>query len=226
MSRSKLERFAQNNENPLVIQAGKPNFHTIKYTWQTDFFEKEQPIVLELACGGGEYTLALAQIFPQKNFIGIDIKGSRFARNATFAYQNGLKNIGFLRTKIENLADFFLPQSISEIWITFPDPRPKLSDARKRLTSPRFWEIYRPLLKPNAILHLKTDNRLLFDYSLEMLREQGITDITHTYDLYQSPLLAEHFGVQTKYEKIFLEKGFTINYFRCVVPLIDTETKK
>lgn len=214
MGRVKLKRFALNKENPRIVEPGKPLYDTIKGQWHTQMFGNANPIVLELGCGKGEYTVNLAHMFPEKNFIGTDIKGSRIFVGAQQAIELGLSNTAFLRTRIQNLADFFTPGEISEIWITFPDPRPKGKDERRRLTSPRFLHIYRSLLKPGGLIHLKTDDAPLYQYSLEVAQQQGCSILHATEDLYNSPLANLHYGIKTYYEKMFLAQGKPIHYLQ------------
>jgi tRNA (guanine-N7-)-methyltransferase len=214
MARGKLARFAENTTSPNVIEEGKPIFEQIKGHWHSDFFHNSNPIVLELACGRGEYTVGLAAHFPEKNFIGVDIKGDRIWKGSQFALQNQLHNAAFLRTQIQDLERFFAKGEVSEIWLVFPDPRPKKRDIHRRISHPRFLEIYRNISCPNVLIRLKTDNPGLFDYTMEVLEELHIQPIAATRDLYNSPLLEEHLGIRTKYEKVFSEKGFTINYVK------------
>lgn len=212
MSRQKLPRFADNQENPLVIEPGKAIYETIKGNWNKQCFPKEQPLVVELACGRGEYTVGLAREFENRNFIGVDIKGSRIWVGAKTAQTEGLPNAAFLRIFIQNLEHFFAPGEISEIWITFPDPRPKGRDERRRLTYPRFLEMYRKLLAPGGTVHLKTDNTFLFDYTLEILQKAPIQNLISTDDLYHSPWADLHHDIKTRFEGIFSAKGETIKY--------------
>ncbi len=215
MGRKKQQRFADNAARRNVIEPGKALFESIRGEWST-FFDNDNPIVIELGCGRGEYTVGLAEIDRGKNFIGIDIKGSRIWVGSTYAIENRLDNVAFLRTMIQHLEKFFAEQEVSEVWITFPDPRPKDRDEKRRLTFPRFMEMYRKILKPNGWVKFKTDNTELFDYTLSLIEEQRIKvkNLVYTHDLYHSDLLAEHQGVQTKYEKLFSEKGETIKYMR------------
>ena len=213
--RQKLIRFDYNDQCPIVVQPGKEFFNTCPGKWNNDFFKNENPIVLELACGRGEYAIGLAPHFPNKNFIGIDIKGSRIWKGASFAVENQLTNVGFLRTQINNIQNHFTENEVAEIWLTFPDPRPKLSDEKRRLTSERYLKVYKSMLKEGGVFHLKHDNPEFFAYSLEMLQNFGVKNLVYTNDLYNSELLASHFGITTTYEKIFSEKGFTINYLKC-----------
>lgn len=212
--RGKLERFAHNETNPLVVQPLKDSYTTVKGNWNTDFFKNKQPIVLELGCGNGSYTVGLGKIFTDKNFIGVDIKGSRMYNGALEALETKMPNIAFLRTHILLIENFFEAQEVDEIWVTFPDPRPKESDEKRRLISPRFLDLYRKILKKGGIVHLKTDNFPLYEYVLELIKSQNLEILIATDDLYNSPYLNDHFGVQTTYEKKYLQAGFKINYLK------------
>lgn len=213
MSRQKLKRFAENAASENVIEPGKEIFKSIKGKWHSDYFKNDFPITLELACGQGEYTIGLAQMCIDRNFIGIDIKGSRLWKGSTLAQEWGLKNVAFLRTVIQNLENFFAPGEVSEIWITFPDPRPKNRDTRRRLTYPRFLEMYKKILKPGGIVHLKTDSRELMDFTLEVLDKYKIQPLQQTFDLYREPYFSEtHHDIKTKYERVYLSEDKPINY--------------
>lgn len=214
MARTKLKRFAQNAASENVIEPGKPSFETIKGNWNAFQFKNNNPIVLELGCGRGEYSIALAEKFPDKNIVGVDLKGARLWKGSTLANEKKLNNVAFLRTIIQNIEQFFEKDEVSEIWITFPDPRPKLSDEKRRMTSPRFLDLYRKILKPNGIIHLKTDNTPLFDYTLEVLKEEKINPELSTDNLYQSELYTDILTVKTTYEKMFTEKGENIKYVK------------
>ncbi len=179
---------------------------------RTNLLNTSKPLVLELGCGSGEYTLALAAKQPENHFIGVDIKGDRLHKGATQALKSNLENVTFLRIQIENLAQFFPPNSIDTIWITFPDPQP--NDVNKRLTSPKFLEIYRSLLAPNGTANLKTDSDLFYNYTLESLAKSQISYLEHTNDLYNSNLLNFHPNTQTHYEKKYLALGKNINFVR------------
>lgn len=220
MTRRKTHRFLQNAESQNVIEVGKPLYKTIRGNWRSDYFKNDNPIVLELACGKGEYTVGLSQAFPDKNFIGVDIKGDRIARGSKAAQDLGLTNVAFLRTDINFLHEFFAKQEVNEIWITFPDPQPRPRQEKHRLTHPRFLAIYKELFVPGGTLHLKTDNPELFAYSLEQVQAMGCTDLQFTTDLYNSPLNGIHIGIKTKYEQLFFDKGFTINYLQCKTVVI------
>lgn len=215
MGRKKLDRFRQNEIRENVVQPGKEKYLSIKGNWNKHF-GNEHPITLEAGCGRGEYTVGLAAVYPQRNFIGADIKGSRIWKGSSIADKEGYTNAAFLRTKLQNLTDFFSPGELSEIWVTFPDPRPKEGDEKLRLTSPRYMDMYREILEPNGKLHLKTDSSLLFEYTLELLQSGEIKDVEElvfTRDLYNdATLLALHHGIQTTYERKFMAEGFKINY--------------
>lgn len=217
MARKKLKRFEENQNMNNIIEESKDIFTKIKGNWNT-FFENDKPIVLELACGNGEYTLGLAKQFPDKNFIGVDLKGDRIWNGGNYAQKNGLTNVAFLRGQILHLDQFFAENEVSEIWIVFPDPRPRDRDIRRRLTSPRFLKVYQHISKKGALIRLKTDNTQFFEYTLELLASDEhintIKNLSYTNDLYQSDMLEEHFGIKTRYEKIWTERGEKIKYLR------------
>lgn len=215
MSRKKLVRFAQNEANPNVIQAGKPLFETIKGNWHEVQFQNQNPIVVELACGRGEFTVGLGREYPEQNFIGVDIKGSRIWKGSSTATAEGLANVAFLRTQIQNLDHFFAEGEISELWITFPDPFPRDGDEKRRLTSPKFLDMYKPMIKENGLAHFKTDNTVLFDYTLELVKSrEDIEILAFTHDFYQSEMREDHHGIKTRYEKMFSDKGEKIKYLK------------
>jgi len=216
LSRRKQHKYDLANELNNVVQSPM-EFHSVcKGRWQSDFFKNSNPIVLEIGCGKGEYTLGLGQLFPDKNFIGVDIKGDRLASGALNAKKQQLNNVGFLRIQIQFIADFFNENEIDEIWITFPDPRPKDRDEKKRLTFPIYLEKYHQILKSQGLLHLKTDSEAFFDYSVETIEKPNWEKIVITKDLYQSPWNNEHFGIKTRFEKMFFNKGYSIKYLRAV----------
>jgi len=211
----KLERFKVIESQPNVVEPTKDFYHTIKGNWNKEFFKNDNPITVELACGRGEYTIGLAKLFPEKNYIGIDIKGERIWKGSTTATENGLTNAAFLRTMILLVENFFVEGEISEIWITFPDPRPRVRDIKRRLTSPRFLSIYKRLLKPGGYVRLKTDNTGFYEFTLEELAQRDdITDLKSTDDVYNSDLRAECFDIKTKYEQMFASKGERIKYLQ------------
>jgi tRNA (guanine-N7-)-methyltransferase len=215
MARTKLIKFRDNAVTDKVVEPGKPLYERISGLWRAEMFGNDNPIVLELACGMGEYTVGMAQIFPEKNFIGVDIKGSRLWSGSNSSRLEGLTNTAFLRAQIQSIDRFFDEDEVDEIWIIFPDPRPRLREARKRLTHPRFLNMYRYIMKPGGLIHLKTDNGPLFDFTLDVLHERDdVLDLVYTRDLYGSELLGEHFGITTKYEMIHSGDGNSIKYLR------------
>jgi len=212
VGKDKLRRFAEvgNFENVLQLDAGKP----LKGQWGSGFFKNDNPVVLELACGKGEYTVNLARLFPGKNFIGIDYKGNRIWRGAKTALEDGVENVAFLRIQIENLLDYFGPGEVDEIWITFPDPQPQVSREKKRLTSSRFLNKYKLVLKPGGFINLKTDNDALHVYTAEKIAETGMNLHIKTEDLYHSEFADEVLSIKTYYEKKYLLSNKNINYLK------------
>lgn len=184
----------------------------LKGKWRQDFFKNNNPLVLELACGKGDYSLALAQKYPNKNFIGVDSKGARIYTGSKLALENKLHNLAFARMRIENITNFFAPGEIDEIWITFPDPFPKKGDARRRLSSKGFIERYRQICKPGATIHFKTDDLPLFHFTKETVDELGLKTSYYKEDIYRAPLDFEELNIKTHYEKQHLANGRTINY--------------
>lgn len=213
--RNKLQRFAENLERENIIQEGKELYERIKGNWDSLYFQNGQPITVELACGRGDYTIGLAREFPERNFIGVDIKGARIWYGSETAVEEGLANVAFLRTKILELENYVADDELSELWITFPDPRPRDRDERRRLTHSRYLQMYQRLLKEGGLFHLKSDDRPFFDFTLEQLKAFPIKNLVYTTDLYESSLLEEHFGIKTTYEKRWLKEGKQINYLRC-----------
>ena len=210
MGKDKLRKFAEVStfKNVVQLDAGKE----YKGKWAKDFFQNEKPLILELACGKGEYTVNLAKLFPEKNFIGIDYKGNRIWRGAKTALEEGNDNVGFLRIQIETILEHFEKGEVSEIWITFPDPQPQDSREKKRLTNPVFLERYKEILVPEGIMHLKTDNDGFFAYTLEQIDLQGLPKLKETKDLYHSDLVDEVLSIKTYYEKKYLAEDKNINY--------------
>jgi tRNA (guanine-N7-)-methyltransferase len=214
--RRKQHRFDHNKEAENVIERGKLWYTTIKGKWRSDFFKNENPLVLELACGKGEYTVGLAEKEPSLNVVGVDIKGDRIARGSKRAIDKELSNAAFLRTSIQYLDEFFEPGEVDEIWLIHPDPQPRDKQERKRLTNQYFLNIYKQYLKLGGIFRLKTDSPFLYDYSLEVLASDPDFEILdHTGDLYNSPLLVDHYGIKTHYEELWVAKGYTVNYIKC-----------
>jgi len=208
MVRNKRKKMAELASFPNAFESQDD----IGNTWHRKFFGNDQPVTVELACGWGEYTLALAQKFPERNFVGVDIKGARLWKGAKWALQHNIRNAAFLRCYVDQLPDYFSPGTVEEIWITFPDPHPKRGKANKRLTSPRYLEMYRPLLTDNGVLHLKTDNDILFDYSLVTLCECGAEIVRRVGDVRNVEEDDDLLAIKTKYEKRFKAEGIPIKY--------------
>ncbi len=218
MGKDKLRRFEAIKSYPNVFEPLIGNPFYLKENWNREYFHNQNPIVLELGCGKGEYTLGLAEHFPSCNFIGIDIKGSRMYVGATDALKASRTNVAFLRTKIDFIADCFGNNEIDEIWLTFSDPQPKKPN--KRLSSPPFIERYKTILKKTGIIHLKTDSDLLFEYTLEEINNHGYQLLFSTQNLYteidqvENSSMQEILKIQTHYEKLFSRKGNTIKYLK------------
>lgn len=189
----------------------KDGFH-LKGKWGSDFFKNENPIVLELGCGKGEYAVGLAQRFPEKNFIGIDIKGARMWRGLKTAKEESLTNVAFIRTRINLLRYYFGQNEVSEIWITFPDPHARDTKIRKRLTSTQFLNQYRDFLANDGIIHLKTDNIIFFEFTLDVIQEEELKLLFSSYDIYDGSIDNELTRIQTFYEKKWLQHGTKIKY--------------
>jgi tRNA (guanine-N7-)-methyltransferase len=215
VGKNKLARWTELGSYDNVIQpeiedvSGKD--HPIKGRWNQDLFKNGNPITIELGCGKGEYTVGLANNFPQNNFIGIDIKGARMWRGAKTANEQKLPNVAFLRTRIEFINSFFSSDEVDEIWITFPDPHPGGRNSNKRLTSPWFLNSYRLFLKDKGLIHLKTDNKELYDFTCKVLSYNNVETIISTNDLHTEKI-DNILSIRTHYEKIFLDAGLKINY--------------
>jgi tRNA (guanine-N7-)-methyltransferase len=194
--------------------------HSLKGKWRTEIFKNENPIVLELGCGKGEYSVGMGEHYPDKNFIGVDIKGNRIWRGAKTAFENKMNNVYFIRTQIDHIASFFAEGEVDEIWITFPDPQPKDRLERKRLTSPMFINRYAGFLKPGGIIHLKTDHEGFFRYTLEEVERCKFKLLESTFSLYDEmaedldPKTQEILNIKTFYENLFSAKGHSIHYCR------------
>ena len=218
-SKNKLKRFKENETFSNVIQPTREevlnNTLTLKGNWNRDFFKNENPVVLELGCGKGEYSLNLAAMFPEKNFLGIDIKGARFWRGAKTALTEKINNVGFLRTQIE-LVDFIFDENeIDEIWITFPDPQIKYKRTKHRMTNPDFLNKYKKILKPNGMVHLKTDSEYMHGYTLGLLEGLGLTIEYAHHDVYGTTNAPKEVtDIQTYYESQYLAINKKITYLR------------
>lgn len=220
MGKNKLQKFADMATYPHVFEypysvADNISFE-MKGNWNKEFFKNNHPIVLELGCGRGEYTVGLGKMFPDKNFIAVDIKGARMWSGATESLEAGMKNVAFLRTNIEIIERFFAENEVSEIWLTFPDPQMK--KVTKRLTSTYFMERYRRFLIPNGIIHLKTDSNFMFTYTRYMIEKNKLPTEFVTEDLYQSGLVDDILGIQTHYEQQWISRGLNIRYVKFLLP--------
>lgn len=220
-SKNKLKRFKENEQFKNVIQPDRETIKggfSLKGNWASHF-GNTNPIVLELGCGKGEYTVGLAQYNPDKNFIGIDIKGARLWRGAKTALEENLENVAFLRTQIELIDDLFAENEVSEIWITFPDPQIKYKRTKHRMTNQDFLDKYKKILKPEGLVHLKTDSEFMHGYTLGLLHGLGLEINYANHDVYKnegSP--KEVVGIQTFYEKQYLELGKAITYLQFKIP--------
>ncbi len=215
MTKRKLQRFAELETMQRVFQypySKLDHVPDLKGNWNKDVFKRDAPLIVELGCGRGEYTVGLAERYPDKNYIGVDIKGARLWRGAKTANEENMLHVAFLRTNIQLIPYFFAPQEIDEIWLTFPDPQPTDAREERRLTNPKFLNIYQQFLKPGGTLHLKTDSTFLFDYTLSMLKNIRGEFIHQTTDLYAHPEVGFDLSIKTTYEKIFTDKGFKISY--------------
>ena len=218
MGKDKLKRFAENLTFDCFVQPAFEEMfrcdHPLKGRWHEDFFHNNNPIVLELGCGKGEYTVALAERNPGKNFIGVDIKGARMWRGAKSATEAKMQNVGFLRARIEFITSMFAKGEISEIWITFPDPQLKTRRAKKRLTSPIFLSLYAHILEEGGYINLKTDSQHLYEYTQEVIRHFNLECEVANNDIYGSGYADEVLSVKTAYEQVYLQRGLPITYTR------------
>ena len=216
MGKDKLRRFAENetfdNMFQMKYEDVKDGFY-LKGKWREEFFKNDKPLVLELGCGKGEYTVGLAKQYPDKNFIGIDIKGARMWRGCKTSVDEKINNVAFVRSHVQLLNFYFGEKEVSEIWITFPDPQ--LKKPNKRLTSPRFLDTYSKVLRDDAIIHLKTDSQELYDYTLnEVLIPQNRKVLVSTNNLYESNIIEDVISIRTFYENIYLSQGKPITYLK------------
>jgi len=218
-SKNKLKRFKENETFTNVIQPSREEIvdqiFPLKGKWRKDFFKNEKPIVLELGCGKGEYCLGLAEMFPEKNFLGIDIKGARFWRGAKTALEEGMDNVGFLRTQIELIDYIFAESEVDEIWITFPDPQIKYKRTKHRLTNTEFLQKYKHILKEDGVVNLKTDSEFMHGYTLGLLHGEGHEILHANHHVYKNEYSPkEVIGIQTFYEKQYLEQNKPITYIK------------
>lgn len=218
-SKNKLKRFSENETFTNVFQPTREEVvgdqFPLKGKWSSDFFKNDNPIVLELGCGKGEYSVGLAERFPEKNFVGIDIKGARFWRGAKTAVESGMNNVAFVRTQIELINHIFAENEVSEIWITFPDPQIKYKRTKHRMTNAEFLERYKKILKPSGLMHLKTDSEFMHGYTLGLLHGLGHEVIYANHNIYKNEgAPAEVTGIQTFYESQYLEVNKPITYIK------------
>lgn len=216
MGKDKLRRFAAIKEFKNVFEPAMNQLSDLRGKWRSDVFKNENPIVLELGCGKGEYSVGLGKKYPDKNFIGVDLKGNRIYIGAKEALDLSLNNVVFLRTRIDFITNFFVQDEVDEIWLTFSDPQPKKPN--KRLSSPPFINRYRQILKQGGLIHMKTDSDLLFQYTQEQIQEHQYVCFESTWDLYCSELINfdedtnSVFQIKTHYEKLFSSRGHVIKY--------------
>lgn len=226
--RNKLQKFAEilsfpnvyenyNHDKPELL--GKDGVAAdMKGQWANKHFKNDNPVVLELACGRGEYSLGLAERFPERNFIGVDVKGARIWKGASTALEKGFDNVAFLRTRIEQIALFFAENEVSEIWITFPDPFLRKGKENRRLTAPNFLKQYRQILDPNGTVNLKTDSGPLYDFTLETIHADKKCKLIYSDDdIYSKDLVTEELQIKTYYEKMHLEAQKTIKYVKFTI---------
>lgn len=216
--KNKLERFAENKTFNNLFQYSferlKIEGFPLKGKWNKDFFHNDNPIVLELGCGKGEYTVGLAREHDNVNYIGVDIKGARMWVGLCSARDEGLTNVAFIRTHIELIDNFFDKDEISEIWVTFPDPQPKKTRIKKRLTGPEFLERYRHFLKEDGVVNLKTDSDLMYEFTMNVAKESSYPIYYHSDNLYANNDELEVKKICTYYEQMWINQGFTIKYIR------------
>ncbi len=218
-SKNKLKRFKENETFTNVFQPTREEVvgdqFPLKGKWSSEFFKNDNPIVLELGCGKGEYSVGLAERFPEKNFVGIDIKGARFWRGAKTAVESGMNNVAFVRTQIELINHIFAENEVSEIWITFPDPQIKYKRTKHRMTNSEFLNNYKKILKPKGLMHLKTDSEFMHGYTLGLLHGEGHEVIYANHNIYKNEgAPAEVTGIQTFYESQYLEVNKPITYIQ------------
>ena len=219
--KNKLQKFEENKSFDNLFQYSYERIMAegfpLRGKWHREFFHNDHPIVLELGCGKGEYTVGLARVHPEVNYIGVDIKGARMWRGLTQAREEGFPNVAFIRARIDQIEHFFGSDEVSEIWVTFPDPHPGEGErnARHRLTSPEFLERYRKIVRPDGILNLKTDSPIMYEFTLhEVIEKQGLPLLYSTDDLYANHDNLEVKSIRTFYEQMWLDQGLTIKYLK------------
>lgn len=213
MAQKKLERFAAIKTFSNVLE-----YPTAMQGKWGDFFRNQNPLVLELACGRGEYTVGLAKLFPQQNFVGVDVKGNRMFIGAKKCLTENIENAGFLRTQIEKLADYFAPGEVDEIWITFPDPQLRISKAKKRLTHPRFLRLYQQILRPAGFIHLKTDSPDLYLFTKKVAELYGLNIVEDSDNIYNEASIKEELKIKTHYESLDIAQSKKIHYLKFMLP--------
>lgn len=213
MAQKKLQRFADIKTFSNVLEYPV----AMKGKWQ-EFFKNKSPVIMELACGRGEYTVGMAQLFPNQNFIGIDVKGNRMYIGAKKCLSENISNAAFLRTQIEKLPDYFAACEVDEIWITFPDPQLRISKAKKRLTHPRFLRLYQQVLKTGGFIHLKTDSPALYGFTKKVAELYGLTIIEDHDNVYEQPGIKEELKIKTHYESLDIAESKKIHYLKFILP--------
>ena len=213
MAQKKLQRFADIKTFANVLEYPE----NMQGKW-AGFFKNKNPIILELACGRGEYTIGLAKLFPQQNFIGVDVKGNRMYIGAKKCLAQEISNTAFLRTQIEKLATYFADGEVDEIWITFPDPQLRISKAKKRLTHPRFLRLYQQVLKPTGVIHLKTDSPDLYNFTKKVIKLYGLNIVDDCNDVYKQAAINEELKIKTHYESLDIAQSNKIHYLKFTLP--------
>lgn len=215
MAQKKLQRFADIKTFANVLEYPE----NMQGKWNS-FFKNDHPVILELACGRGEYTVGLAKLFPQHNFIGVDVKGNRMYIGAKKCLSEKIANAGFLRTQIERISEFFSAAEVDEIWITFPDPQLRVSKAKKRLTHPRFLRLYQQILKPAGVIHLKTDSPDLYLFTKTVIELYGLTIVEDSSDVFKQAVIKEELKIKTHYESLDIAQSNTIHYLKFTLPAV------
>lgn len=215
MAQKKLQRFADLKTFTNVLEYPKE----MQGKW-SGYFKNTNPVILELACGRGEYTVGMARLHPQKNCIGVDVKGNRMYIGAKKCLEEKITNAAFLRTQIEMLTDYFIAGEVDEIWITFPDPQLRVSKAKRRLTHPRFLRLYQQVLKPSGIIHLKTDSPDLYHFTKKVIELYGLTIVEDCSDVYKQPYIKEELKIKTHYESLDIAQSNKIHYLKFTLPAV------